>query len=47
MDTTRIREVTGWSESVSSLEALRELVDNLDGREGLGNREHRPRSPLV
>ncbi len=47
MDTTRIREVTGWSETVSSLEALRQLVDHLDGREGLGNREHRPKSPLV
>ena len=47
MDTTRLREVTGWSETVSSLEALRQIVDHLDGREGLGNREHRPRSPLV
>jgi nucleoside-diphosphate-sugar epimerase len=47
MDTTRIREVTGWSETVSSLEALRQLVDSFDGREGLGNPEHRTRSPLV
>ena len=47
MDTTRIREVTGWSETVSSLEALRQLVDHLDGPEGLGNPGHRPKSPLV
>jgi UDP-glucose 4-epimerase len=47
MDTTRIRELTGWSESVSSLDAVRELLDHFDSREGLGNPDHRPRSPLV
>lgn len=47
MDTTRIREVTGWSESVGSLDALRRLLDHLDGPEELGNAEHRTTSPLV
>lgn len=47
MDTTRIREVTGWSETISSLEAVRQVLDNLDGREGLGNAPHRTKSPLV
>ncbi|ALU39218.1 epimerase [Kocuria flava] len=47
MDTTRIREVTGWSETVSSLDAIRELLDAAGGPEGLGNAEHRARSPLV
>ena len=47
MDTTRIREVTGWSETVSSLEAVRQLVDHFAGREGLGNPEHRTKSPVV
>ena len=47
MDTSRIREVTGWSETVSSLETLRELLDHLDGRESLGNAETRVSSPLL
>lgn len=47
MDTTRIREVTGWSETVSSLEAVRQLLGNLGGRGRLGNAEHRSKSPLV
>ena len=47
MDTTRIREVTGWSETVDSLETLRQLVDSFDRPEGLGNAAHRNRSPLL
>lgn len=46
MDTTRIREELRWRETRTSIEAVRELLDSLDGREGLGNGEHRSSSPL-
>lgn len=46
MDTRRIRDELGWSETRSSIEAVRELLDAFDGREGLGNAEHRTGSPL-
>lgn len=46
MDTTRLREVTGWRETVSSQHALRTLLDHFDGAEHLGNAAHRSSSPL-
>lgn len=46
MDTSRIRSELGWRETRSSIEAVRELLDHLDGAEGLGNAAHRSSSPL-
>ncbi|MEV4900835.1 NAD-dependent epimerase/dehydratase family protein [Citricoccus sp. NPDC055426] len=46
MDTTKLREATGWQETVSSQQAIRALLDGFDGTEGLGNAEHRSSSPL-
>jgi UDP-glucose 4-epimerase len=46
MDTTRLREATGWRENVSSQQAVRALLDHFDGGEGLGNAAHRSSSPL-
>lgn len=46
MDTTRLRETSGWAETVSSQQALRALLDGFDGAEGLGNAGHRSSSPM-
>lgn len=46
MNTSRLREVTGWSESLDSQQAVRALLDSFAGSEGLGNAEHRSSSPL-
>ena len=46
MDTARIREELGWRETRTSIEAVRELLDHLDGPEGLGNEIHRSSSPI-
>jgi UDP-glucose 4-epimerase len=46
MDTTRLRQVTGWRETITSQQAVRALLDHLDGGEGLGNAAHRSSSPL-
>ncbi|HRO31314.1 NAD-dependent epimerase/dehydratase family protein [Citricoccus sp.] len=45
MDTTRIRQVTGWAETMSSQQAVRDLLDHFDAPEALGNAEHRSSSP--
>lgn len=45
MDTAALREATGWSETVSAQDAVREVLDHLDGPEGLGNAGHRSTSP--
>lgn len=46
MDTSAIRRATGWRESASAQEAVRRVVDHLDGPEGLGNAAHRSHSPV-
>lgn len=46
MSTERLRSTTGWSPRRSSLDALAAVVHHLDGHGGLGNAEHRSRSPL-
>ncbi|MGM7669520.1 NAD-dependent epimerase/dehydratase family protein [Microbacterium sp. A93] len=46
MDTTKLREATGWRESITSQQAVRALLDRFDGTEGLGNAGHRSHSPL-
>lgn len=46
MSTRAIREATGWTPQHSSLEALGAVVSTLHGTGGLGNAEHRSRSPL-
>ncbi|GAA4776754.1 hypothetical protein [Citricoccus nitrophenolicus] len=44
--TGKLREATGWTETVSSQQALRALLDGFNGAEGLGNAGHRSSSPL-
>ncbi|MDI3331566.1 MAG: NAD-dependent epimerase/dehydratase family protein [Micrococcus sp.] len=46
MDTTKIRQVTGWSETMTSQQAVRQLLDHFDAPEVLGNGGHRSHSPL-
>lgn len=46
MDTNRIRDELGWRETRSSIDAVREVLDHLDGPEELGNARHRSTSPL-
>ena len=36
---------TGWSETTDAREAVRLVLDHLDGAEGLGNAGHRSHSP--
>ena len=45
MDTTALRAATGWSETTDAREAVRLVLDHLDGAEGLGNAGHRSHSP--
>lgn len=45
MGTERIRDL-GWEPRHASTDAVRELVERLGGRGGLGNALHRSRSPL-
>jgi nucleoside-diphosphate-sugar epimerase len=45
MGTDRIREL-GWEPRHSSTDAVRELVERLGARGGLGNALHRSRCPL-
>lgn len=45
MDTTRLREQTGWSPAHDTLATMRGLIDQLGARGGLGNAGHRSRDP--
>ncbi|WOO98958.1 NAD-dependent epimerase/dehydratase family protein [Micrococcus terreus] len=46
MDTSAIREAVGWTETSTSQQAVRELLDHMNAAEGLGNAQHRSSSPL-
>ena len=46
MDTSAIRHAVGWTETSTSQEAVRELLDHMADAEGLGNAKHRSTSPL-
>lgn len=46
MDTSALRRATGWSETTDAREAVRLVLDHLDGEEGLGNAGHRSHSPV-
>ena len=46
MDTSALRRATGWRPSTDAREAVRLVLDHLDGREGLGNAGHRSHSPI-
>ncbi|MFC7400995.1 NAD-dependent epimerase/dehydratase family protein [Citricoccus sp. GCM10030269] len=46
MSTAKIRETVGWKETLTSQQAVRELLDHFSGAEGLGNFKHRSSSPL-
>ncbi|WP_343282052.1 NAD-dependent epimerase/dehydratase family protein [Micrococcus sp. 2A] len=45
MDTSALRRATGWRPTTDAREAVRLVLDHLDGREGLGNAGHRSHSP--
>lgn len=46
MDTSALRRATDWRPRTDAREAVRLVLDHLDGREGLGNAGHRSHSPL-
>ncbi len=46
MDTTALRQAVGWTETSTSQEAVRELLDHMADAEGLGNAKHRSTSPV-
>nr|WP_282442610.1 MULTISPECIES: NAD-dependent epimerase/dehydratase family protein [unclassified Micrococcus] len=45
MDTSALRRATDWRPTTDAREAVRLVLDHLDGREGLGNAGHRSHSP--
>ncbi|MCG7421323.1 NAD-dependent epimerase/dehydratase family protein [Micrococcus sp. ACRRV] len=46
MDTSALRRATDWRPRTDARDAVRLVLDHLDGREGLGNAGHRSHSPL-